>query len=271
MDDKSVKPLRDRLDALEARLQRKELENSIFWKSAILSGFWGDYLEFGSYSGSSLCRAYQAFFQLYLDFWNGSYDHTTDQRDRMLGWLQKAWEKKRFIAFDSWEGLPAPVGIDSKFPHFEKGAYTAGIDQFLENCARGGVPREKIVPVKGFYESTLTTETARGLDLSVASVILIDCDLHESTRLALDFVTPYLRDGTVLIFDDWFQFNGHPELGEQRAFTEWRAEHPRFTFSEHATEGPWAKSFIVHLPLKDKPPAHAWLPDPSLLAPTQRH
>jgi hypothetical protein len=171
----------------------------------------------------------------------------------------------RFIAFDSWQGLPVLEGPDAQFPHFEAAAYAASLDSFRETCGKAGVPPEKLVPVQGFYEDTLNAATASRLGLKVASVILIDCDLHASARRALDFVTPFLRDGTVLIFDDWHQFNGHPELGEQRAFAEWRAQHPHLRFSEHASEGPWAKSFIVHFPLADKLPAHAWLPNPTLL------
>lgn len=250
---------------LEAETARRRLEDSIQWKSAMLAGFWGDYIEFGAYEGASLCRAHHAYFELYRDFWKGKYNHATATRKKMLGWLNHAWENMRFIAFDSWEGLPEPEGADAEFPHFEGGTYAASLDTFSRRCDEGGVPREKVVPVKGFFADTLTAETARGLNLRVASVVMFDCDLYESTRLALDFVTPYLRDGTVLIFDDWYQFNGHPELGEQKAFTEWLKNNPRFKCTAHAREGPWAKSFIVHLPIEEKPPGQAWLPNPAHL------
>ena len=36
-------------------------------------------------------------------------------------------------------------------------------------------------------------------------------------RLALNFITPTLHDGSVIIFDEWYQFHGNPNLGGQRA------------------------------------------------------
>jgi O-methyltransferase len=48
-------------------------------------------------------------------------------------------------------------------------------------------------------------------------VIWVDCDLYESTVPVLDFITEYIQDGTVIIFDDWYSFRADPDRGEQKA------------------------------------------------------
>lgn len=37
----------------------------------------------------------------------------------------------------------------------------------------------------------------------------------------LNFITPLVQGGTVLVFDDWFSFRGSPFKGVQKAFYEW--------------------------------------------------
>ena len=83
--------------------------------------------------------------------------------------------------------------------------------------------------------------------LNAASIVMIDCDLYSSTKSVLNFITPLLRNGTVLIFDDWFAYKGSPNEGEQKATKEWLQLNPNILLSEHARFGPSQKSFIVHL------------------------
>lgn len=71
----------------------------------------------------------------------------------------------------------------------------------------------------------------------------IDCDFYESTRVAHEFVTDLLVDGTVMVFDDWWMYHGHPDNGERRAFTEWTRQHG-IRYSEFIRTT--AMSFIVH-------------------------
>jgi hypothetical protein len=58
-------------------------------------------------------------------------------------------------------------------------------------------------------------------------------------------MVPLLQDGTIIIFDDWYNFRGSPHLGEQRAMAEWSKTVNGFTFSEYQKEGPWRTSFIA--------------------------
>ena len=51
----------------------------------------------------------------------------------------------------------------------------------------------------------------------------IDCDLYSSTRTVLTLLAPRLRPGSVIVFDEYFNYPGWQE-GEHKAFQEVVAE-----------------------------------------------
>ena len=61
----------------------------------------------------------------------------------------------------------------------------------------------------------------------------------------MNFITDYIQEGTILIFDDWFSFRGNPNRGEQRAFREWLEKNPSFQAVEYYKAGN-INSFIMH-------------------------
>jgi len=77
--------------------------------------------------------------------------------------------------------------------------------------------------------------------------VWIDCDLYSSTRTVLDFITPYLQYGTLLLFDDWFAFLADPNAGQQRAFREWLEKNPQLRAVELMRFGWCGNSFVIHL------------------------
>ena len=99
--------------------------------------------------------------------------------------------------------------------------------QFLRNIRRKGVDDlNDVVAVEGFYEDSLRDELARKHRMAKAAVVHIDCDLYASTVAVLDFITPFVIDGTVIVFDDFFYYRGHPKKGERGAFNRWLSIHP---------------------------------------------
>jgi O-methyltransferase len=203
----------------------------------------GDYLEFGVWRGNSFAQSYRALRDVFEDRIRsvGFGGTPEDARER-----QDIWDRMRFFAFDSFEGLPTLRGIDAESRDFSKGQYAAGLDEFVANVTREGVPAEKVVCVPGWFEQTCTAATIEQHGLKKAAVIWVDCDLYHSTQSVLQFVAPLHQDGTVIIFDDWFNFRGNPSRGEQRAFTEWTRElGGSFTLAEYQKEGPWRNSFVV--------------------------
>lgn len=200
----------------------------------------GDYFEFGVYQGESFAASYHAIQNL----------RRRHSRKGFLGesnapefqqWLA---EKPRFIAFDSFEGLPD--GPEVRHADYKVGAFACGEDDFRRNIAAEGVDMNDVITVKGFYDKTLHAETKQRHRISKVAVAMIDCDLYESTVPVLDFLTDLVQQGTILIFDDWFRFKGSPDQGEQRAFREWQERNPHLELIEFWREGPQAVSFLVN-------------------------
>ena len=78
---------------------------------------------------------------------------------------------------------------------------------------------------------------------------MIDVDYYKSTVEVLSFIEPLLNDGTIIIFDDWFNYKGHPNRGEQKAFREW-CQKPevkqKWLISEYLKDNAWRNSFIIN-------------------------
>jgi hypothetical protein len=197
----------------------------------------GDYLEFGVYRGESLTEAYHALDRSRRDYAANGFDSPEYKR----------WQASppRFFAFDSFEGLPA--GTAERPVDFGQGAFGCSEAAFKTNVARDGVDLTRLVTVPGFYDQSLTQDVKRRLKLEKAALVMIDCDLYESTVPVLDFLTDLVGQGTILIFHDWFRFKGRPDCGEQRACREWLARNPHLELIEYWREGTQAVSFLVNL------------------------
>lgn len=185
----------------------------------------GDYLEFGVWKGRSFSRAYNIWKHLFFN--------------------RGELKSMRFYAFDSFEGLPKIKGEDSS-GEFSTGQYLCTEDDFRKNIAAAGVDLKQVEIVKGWFDKVLNDDTKKKLPLKRAAIVFIDCDLYESAVSVLDFITDYITDGTVLIFDDWFCFKGSPERGEQKAFREWLAKNPNIKAVEYHKFNWRGNSFIIN-------------------------
>lgn len=197
----------------------------------------GDYLEFGVYRGASFAAAYHALMR-------NRRMHLADayQSPDYVRWKQNP---PRFFAFDSFEGLPG--GDADRMADYVPGAFGCSEESFRVNIAQQGVDLKSVVTVPGFYDRTLNMATKTKHELRKAAIVMIDCDLYESTIPVLDFLTDLVGQGSILIFHDWFRFRGNPNCGEQRACREWLARNPHLELLEYWREGPQAVSFLVNL------------------------
>lgn len=150
----------------------------------------GDYLEFGVWEGKTFAHACK--------------------------YGSRYMPSMRYFACDSFEGLPSPSGIDASC-EFQEGQFSCSYEKFTENLSSWDVPLEKVTAIKGWFDKSLTTDAATKHDISIASVSYIDCDLYESCVPVLDFLTPLVRQGSILMFDDWFCFRADPRRGVQLA------------------------------------------------------
>ena len=154
--------------------------------------------------------------------------------------------KIRFFAFDSFDGLPEPQGVDISPGRFAKGRYDCSEDEFKGILRARGVDLNEVNIVPGFYEDSLTQAVKDQYQLAAASIVMVDCDLYSSTKSVLDFITSLVVEGSVIIFDDWFAFKGSPNRGEQLACSEWLQANPQLSLTPFARFGFTQQAFIVH-------------------------
>ncbi len=154
----------------------------------------------------------------------------------------------KFFAFDSFDGLPEPTS-DTSVEIWKRGALTTSQDNFMDMVRTHGLAVDRVHPVKGFYEKTLTKERQRHhLDQeNKIALVNVDCDLYESAVPVFSFIEPLLQEGTVLYLDDMFAgYKGSPAKGVARAFHEFRARS-RFKFIRHLDIGWWGRSYIAYI------------------------
>ena len=182
----------------------------------------GDYYEFGVYKGEGLIRMYHWL----SEHWR---DYQQLGNDLSLGLGAEYLSAKKFFAFDSFEGLPAENSQHTP-THFIEGAYKSTLDDFLLNVDAAGI--NNVVPVVGWYDKTLVDTTKQQHGMNKAAIIFIDCDLELSAEYVLDFMTGLIQDGTIIVIDDFFRYNGHPNRGCQGVFNRWTKKCDSFVFNE---------------------------------------
>ena len=224
-----LRALRLRVDYLEHRLinyyrNRWDVVDCVadYLVNAEISG---DYAEFGVYKGTTFGYAANLFHPLF--------------------------PQMRFLAFDSFEGLPEPQGMDRSEEGFTsgffKGQFAATEEEFRNNvCAAAPyLPSDRLVTTKGWFDKTLTRECAQNIHLQQLACVWIDCDFYESTIPILAFITPYLSIGSVILFDDWRCYRNLADHGEQRACREWLGSNPGLVLNEFISFGFHGMSFTI--------------------------
>ncbi|MGY1721919.1 class I SAM-dependent methyltransferase [Blastococcus sp. SYSU DS0533] len=122
--------------------------------------------------------------------------------------------------FDSFEGLP-----EDYRPHVRAGAFAVGSLPDVEGA-------ELVV---GWFEETLPQFLAS--HPGPVDFVHVDGDLYSSAVTVLELVGPRLAAGSVLVFDEFFNFPGW-EAHEFRAWQEWltrtgaRAEYMAYTSND---------------------------------------
>jgi hypothetical protein len=179
----------------------------------------GDYCEFGCHTGLTFGLAYR--------------------ESRRIGYTSQQW------AFDSFAGMPEHVSDADDHPSWKPGGRVTTVPQFRDICARNGIGTEEYTIVQGFYNDTLTdAASAAGLPSNVA-LAYIDCDLYSSTAEVLRFLSPRLKNGMIVAFDDYFCWSRSGTSGERKALLEFAKSHPDWSFVPYARFGWAGQSFVV--------------------------
>jgi predicted O-methyltransferase YrrM len=108
--------------------------------------------------------------------------------------------------FDSFEGLP------------ERWRDGLGTDYFKVKA----LPqvRSNVTLVKGWFDKTLPDFLAK--TRGDVAFLHVDCDLYSSTKTVFDCLAPRIKAGTIIVFDEYFNYPGWKE-GEYKAFQEFVA------------------------------------------------
>ncbi len=104
--------------------------------------------------------------------------------------------------FDSFEGLP-----ESWRSGFEKGSFAGGIPSVPPN----------VQLIKGWFKDTLPGFLADHTEQ--VSLLHVDCDIYSSTKTILDLLAPRLHAGSVIVFDEYWNYPGWRQ-NEHKAFLE---------------------------------------------------
>lgn len=113
---------------------------------------------------------------------------------KLDGWLGK---RRRILALDTFEGMPAPVEKDGDTP-FQAGLFADNqLDRVKQNYAVHQVS-DRIETFKGLVQETLPQLR---FDRNIA-MALLDTDQYSGTIAGLRAVLPHLMDGGVIAVDD---------------------------------------------------------------------
>lgn len=180
----------------------------------------GDYFEFGLWRGKTFC-----------------YAHSQKRRHKMSDMI--------FWGFDSFQGLPTITEQEDNV--WQEGDFACSEPELRRILAKAGFSPGEYTLVPGFYETSLNDELHQRIGNRKAAIVYVDCDLYESALSVLKFVHRYFINGTIVCFDDWYNYKGSPDKGEQLALSEFLASQARIEFIPYMNFSPLGKSFIVHL------------------------
>jgi hypothetical protein len=113
-----------------------------------------------------------------------------------------ALTQRPIAGFDSFKGLP-----ESWRTGFERGRFAQALPSVPANVTLHA----------GWFTETLPPVASKSRE--AAALLHIDCDLYSSTAFVLDSLGDRIRAGTVIVFDEYFNYPGWRQH-EYKAFDE---------------------------------------------------
>jgi len=183
----------------------------------------GDYLEFGVFTGSSFNFAM-----------------------KINKKMEKIFKRKidtQFIGFDSFDGF-GEIKPHDENPSFKNSFFKVNKKKIIRNIEKNS-KKQNFKLIEGFYQQTLKNKNTNDYGINKSRIIMIDCDLKESTTLALNFAKPSLQEGTIIIFDDFNFYKGNRNKGEFGAFEDFKNQNPNIIFRRVFDYGYSGRAFII--------------------------
>ena len=126
----------------------------------------------------------------------------------LCGVLQDLQADNRIWLFDSFEGLPNPTkyDIDSHGTRGKKGLFSGSEQKVRELLFEKLKIKEKQVEiVKGWFEKTIPFYAPK---IKSISLLHIDGDFYESTKICLEYLFDKIERGGYLVVDDYGRWKG---------------------------------------------------------------
>ena len=130
-------------------------------------------------------------------------------RGESINYISERKSNRLVYGFDSFEGLP-----ENWRPGFETGTFK------LEHLPE---VNDNVKLFVGYFDQSLP-KFLRDINEKYCAFIHIDCDLYSSTKTVFSCLSPYIKKGTVIVFDEYFGYPGW-KLGEFKAFKEYVQEN----------------------------------------------
>lgn len=130
--------------------------------------------------------------------------------------LELGVSNRRFHVFDTFEGMSTPTEYDKMYDNqsanellknSDKATSTnwaySPLDEAKANIGSIGYPLESVSFIKGMVENTIP-----GSSVDKISILRLDTDWYESTKIELEYLYPKLALGGILIIDDYGHWKG---------------------------------------------------------------
>ena len=181
------------------------------------NGIDGDYVEFGCFRAETLPLAHRI--------------------NQTLPMQRHLW------AIDSFQGIPAAQGFRDLHPRWSEGRKFTSAAAFQRHCRRHGVPESAMTTVVCPYPELNALASDQRPD-NIA-LVYVNCYLHSQVMHVLELLRPRLKQGMLIIFDNYFAYSRFHQSGDRAAFEQFQRSTDAFHFCRYQTFGFAGCSFIT--------------------------
>ena len=150
--------------------------------------------------------------------------------------------------FDSFEGLPYD---DDGHPRWNEGLFKINhsshpifkigdevtVEKVYESFDKLQISKPSLI--KSYFDEL-------NIDyINKIALVHVDCDLYSSTITLLNLIKDKLETGSIIMFDDWFNYKGDKNKGVRKAFNEFLIKNTHIQAEEFLRYGTWCKAFII--------------------------
>ena len=154
--------------------------------------------------------------------------------------------KRHLWAVDSFQGIPAPQSFRDLHPRWQEGRKHTTKEDFLRRCRRAGIPGQDYTTISSSFNN-LSGLSPKGLPNNIA-LAYVNCYLHSQVEQVLEVMRPRLKQGMVIIFDNYFACSRFHQSGDKAAFERFRNQEHGFRFCRYRDFGFAGAAFLAEEP-----------------------